>query len=106
MTDRIQDIKARWGGDKPNFMPTATHEADLRDINYMVDRIAALEALEVELAKGCDAACGYMLNAKIDLETGAPKRTAITTIEGGLKTVRAALASPLLAEIRAKEAAR
>ena len=28
---------------------------------------------------------GYLLNAKIDLETGAPKRTAIQTIEGGIR---------------------
>lgn len=44
------------------------------------------------LHKALDAASGYMLNAKIDLETGCPKRTAITTIEGGLKMIRAALA--------------
>ncbi len=34
---------------------------------------------------------GYLLNAKIDLETGAPKRTAIMTIEGGLKIARQTL---------------
>ena len=28
---------------------------------------------------------GYLLNAKIDLETGATKRTAIQTIEGGIR---------------------
>lgn len=37
---------------------------------------------------------GYLLNAKIDLQTGAPKRTAIQTIDGGLKVVRAALTPP------------
>src|SRR3546814_8924080 len=37
-------------------------------------------------------ACGYLLNAKIDLETGAPKRTAIATIDGGLKMIREAIA--------------
>ena len=37
------------------------------------------------------AATGYMLNAKIDLETGASKRTAIATIEGGLRRARAAV---------------
>jgi len=37
------------------------------------------------------AALGYLMNAKIALETGAPKRTAIRTIEGGLDIVRAAL---------------
>ena len=43
------------------------------------------------LTKALSAASGYLINAKIDLETGAPKRTAITTIEGGLRMVRAAL---------------
>ena len=38
------------------------------------------------------AASGYLLNAKLDLETGAPKKTAIATIEGGLRVVSAALA--------------
>lgn len=43
------------------------------------------------LRKALSASRGYLLNAKIDLETGAPKRTAINTIEGGLKMVREAL---------------
>lgn len=41
-----------------------------------------------ELVKGLGAASGYLLNAKIDLETGAPKRTALQTINGGLDLVR------------------
>lgn len=44
-----------------------------------------------DLLKALEAASGYLTNAKIDLETGAPKRTAIQTIEGGLKIVLAAL---------------
>jgi hypothetical protein len=56
---------------------------------------AAALAAEIERLRGeLSAATGYMLNAKIDLETGAPKRTAITTIEGGLRRARAALPSP------------
>ena len=53
-------------------------------------------AAEVERFRGeLSAATGYMLNAKMDLETGAPKRTAITTIEGGLRRARdAVLPSP------------
>lgn len=53
----------------------------VKAVNAHDDLVAALKAAE-----------GYLLNAKIDLETGAPKRTAIQTIEGGLKVVRAALA--------------
>ena len=53
---------------------------------------AAALAAEIERLRGeLSAATGYMLNAKIDLETGAPKRTAITTIEGGLRRARAAV---------------
>lgn len=47
---------------------------------------------EIErLQKVASAAGGYLMNAKIDLETNATKRTAIRTIEGGIKMVEAAL---------------
>jgi hypothetical protein len=53
---------------------------------------AAALAAEIERLRGeLSAATGYMLNAKIDLETGASKRTAIATIEGGLRRARAAV---------------
>ena len=53
---------------------------------------AAALAAEIEMLRGeLSAATGYMLNAKIDLETGASKRTAIATIEGGLRRARAAV---------------
>ena len=38
------------------------------------------------------AAVGYMRNAKIDLETGATKATAIRTIAGGIKRAEEAIA--------------
>lgn len=44
-----------------------------------------------ELAKALRAASGYMLNAKIDLEIGRTKQTAIYTLEDGLNMIRAAL---------------
>ena len=56
-------------------------------------RIAQLEARNAEMLAALKAATGYMLNAKIDLETGAPKRTAICTIDGGLAMLRAAIAN-------------
>jgi hypothetical protein len=43
------------------------------------------------LHEALKAAEGYLLNAKIDLETGAPKRTAMMTIDGGLRIVRQAI---------------
>lgn len=48
-----------------------------------VSRDALIRALGIAL--------GYMLNAQIDLETGAPKKTALATIKGGIEIVRAAL---------------
>jgi hypothetical protein len=38
------------------------------------------------------AAKGYLMNAKIDLETGCPKSTAIRTLEGGIARINATLA--------------
>jgi hypothetical protein len=57
---------------------------------------AALEAArgEVEQLKNeLSAMVGYLLNAKIDLETGCSKATAIGTIEGGIRRARAALSA-------------
>lgn len=53
---------------------------------------AQLIAASPDLLEALNAASGFLLNAKIDLETGASKQTAINTIEGGLKIVRAAIA--------------
>jgi hypothetical protein len=63
--------------------------------------LAAFAKLDREVTRACEktdqlrtalsAASGYLLNAKIDLQTGAPKSTAVQTIEGGLKLVREAL---------------
>ena len=54
-------------------------------------RIEALKAENAAMREALNASAGYLLNAKIDLETGARKTTAIATIEGGLRRVRAAL---------------
>ena len=42
---------------------------------------------EEQLEKALKAAKGYLLNARIDLETGCPKKTAIQTIDGGIKMI-------------------
>lgn len=55
------------------------------------DVVGDLEAEIACLTKALKAASGYLLNAKIDLETGAPKRTAVATIDGGLQMIREAL---------------
>jgi hypothetical protein len=43
------------------------------------------------LEEALKASLGHLMNAKIDLETGAPKATAIRTIEGGIRRARSAL---------------
>lgn len=55
------------------------------------DANARLIAAAPDLLKALSAAHGYMLNAAIDLETGAPKKTALATINGGIAIVKAAL---------------
>lgn len=54
------------------------------------DIIYALSALYAATA-GLSTALGYMRNARIDLETGATKATAIRTISGGISKTEAAL---------------
>lgn len=66
-------------------------DPDMVDKAFAWNAIAEKNSEIARLRKTLDAACGYLLNAKIDLETGCPKRTAITTIEGGLKMIRDAL---------------
>lgn len=55
-------------------------------------KIAVMMAGAPDLVAELGAAIGYMRNAKIDLETGATKATAIRTIEGGIKRAEASLA--------------
>jgi hypothetical protein len=69
--------------------------ADEPDLEGAIDRLGEtslrIKAERDLLEAALKASVGYMLNAKIDLETGAPKATAIRTIEGGIKLARAAL---------------
>lgn len=66
---------------------------------YLTGSTALVAQLQSERAKvkalreALAAAKGYLLNAHIDLETGAPKRTAINTLSGGIRLVREALAA-------------
>ncbi len=76
----IQGAK-NWLAHYENYLPTLLESLSLKD-----KRIADLEA-------GLSAAIGYMMNARIDLETGATKKTAITTIQGGIDRARALLSN-------------
>lgn len=55
------------------------------------DPLAEVTRQRDEAVAALRAAEGFLFNAKIDLETGCPKRVAIGTIEGGIKRVRRAL---------------
>lgn len=46
---------------------------------------------ELELLEALKMAKGYMVNAAIDLNTGAPKKTALATLNGGLVRVDEAI---------------
>ena len=61
------------------------------DRQLAADRLEALSSEVERLNAELSAAVGYMTNAAIDLETGAPKRTALQTLNGGLKRARQAL---------------
>ena len=57
---------------------------DPRNIAWANDAADTIE----HMAKEMKAAVGYMLNAAIDLESGAPKSTALRTINGGIARLR------------------
>lgn len=46
--------------------------------------ISATSALLSQASLELSAALGYLRNAEIDLLTGAPKKTALQTLEGGI----------------------
>jgi predicted transcriptional regulator len=60
----------------------------------LAEVMAAQAARIAELEAGLKAACGYLMNALIDLEAGATKKTAADTIRGGLTAAKAALSTP------------
>lgn len=62
--------------------------AYLTDADYIAALLREVEGLR----KSLSAASGYMKNAAIDLATGAPKKTTLMTINGGIRLVEAALA--------------
>lgn len=55
------------------------------------DEIEGQRKRAADLLNALRAAAGYLRNASIDLQTGAPKKTAQRTVDGGLKLVEAAL---------------
>ena len=79
---------------------TATAQHDHADLivearNRLTEILAALDAAEARvkrLEEALASAKGYMLNAKIDIETGTKKRTTLDTLTGGLRLIDAALA--------------
>ncbi len=68
----------------------------MTDLAQSIDDLGAsalrVKAERDKLLTALSAAVGYMRNARIDLETGAPKRTAVATLDGGLSRAEAVLA--------------
>jgi hypothetical protein len=75
-----------------------------RIADHLTEEQAALIAAAPELLVELKAAVGYMRNAKIDLETGATKATAIRTITGGIARAEEAIAkaTPLTEQQRGR----
>ena len=74
-------------------------------MSVAADRIVSMTAELRQAADELSAALGYMRNARIDLETGAPKATAIRTLSGGIKRGEQSLTAARAALARAKGAA-
>lgn len=87
---------SRLGG-KNGWEPQHRIDYEVSDEESCPDQFAEAEAnarlivAAPDLIDALKAAIGYLTNARIDLETGAPKATAIATINGGLDVVRAAI---------------
>ena len=64
-------------------------EEQIKAMGFLVNKANAERDAVI---KALSASVGYLLNAKIDLETGATKATAVKTIEGGISMAREALA--------------
>lgn len=83
------DERGRAKGERRNAH--GCHCAEIADLQHAS---AAKDAEIARLREALSAACGYMRNAAIDLGTGAPKKTALATVEGGLKLAEATLKEP------------
>jgi hypothetical protein len=59
------------------------------NLRINLDEVTASKATAVAALR---ASFGHLMNAAIDLETGAKKKTALDTINGGVKMVQDALA--------------
>lgn len=86
-------MAAEWDG-KNHAEDLGTTATDKSSAVIAGDRstVNADKAIIAELIRALEVAGGFMRNAKIDLEIGAPKATAIRTISGGINMVRDVLA--------------
>lgn len=74
--------------DKLNAELDAKIDATVANVSAGIEQLKADNA---DMLAEMKAAAGYLRNARIDLETGATKATAIRTIDGGLKRLEAAI---------------
>jgi hypothetical protein len=85
-----EDIDATLQGARSYALNKLRHAA-VEALPGHIAELARLRAENERLRSGLNAAIGYLMNAQIDLRTGAPKPTAINTINGGIEVARAAL---------------
>jgi hypothetical protein len=69
------------------FVGGAKFYIDPRNVAFANEAAETILMMEKELK----AAHGYMLNAALDLETGASKYTALRTINGGIERIKSVL---------------
>ena len=83
MSTNITSRIDRWIAHFGEPMGPGRANPDNDTIYLLTDTKAEIERLRSALG----SARGYMLNAKIDLETHTPKRTAIQTLDSGLRMI-------------------
>lgn len=90
-TYSVVDLDKEWYGSST----AVSEEEAIANAAFIVaacNQHASLIAQRDALLAALRAAGGYLRNAHIDLATGAPKATALRTIEGGLRDLAIALA--------------
>lgn len=82
---RLEMIWERWSGDKPDFMPSGTHDCDVRDIK---DLFTEIEALRGELAHEVAMTQEALdMVARFEMRRGPEHSQAVKDVLGHLDTI-------------------
>ncbi len=80
-------LAAKWASEALAQEPPAEQETQIEATTLAVKYAAESERYYSILRQ----ALGYLHNAKVDLETGCPKKTALNTLQGGINLIENAL---------------